>query len=926
MTNCNRFWRKLMLMALVAFLAAACSGDKPQALLASARDYLAKNDPKAAMIQAKNALQKDPTLAEGRLLLGKALLQTGDPRGAEVELRKAMDAKYSPDQTVPVLAQALLASGQAGKVLSDLRKVELTEPAAKADLQTSVAMAQASLGQLDQAKAALDAALAVEPNDARALIMKARMALADKDVRGALTLLDSVLDKDANNAEALKLKGDILNYQGNAEGAIEVYRKAVQAKPDFASAYAAIVDVLIKQKKLDAAGVELAAMKRALPNIPRTLLVEAGYLYEKKDFKQAQNLIEKLLKIAPTDARVLVIAGAVQFQLNSMVQAKNYLSRALQQMPQMIAARRMLAVIYLRSREPARALSVLEPALDQDTNDSGLMSLAGDVYMQNGNFQKADEYFSKAAALDPTSAAKQTRVALAHMVEGNTDAAYSELERIAAKDTGTTADMALISSSMRAKDYARAKKAIDALDKKRPNDPLVYSLRGTLRVVQGDEAGGRKNFEKALALKASYLPAAAALATLDLKDGKTADAGKRFENVLTADPKNFRARLALANIKARTGAKPEEVAAVIEKAIQDDPEEPAPRLALINYYLQVKEVQKALTIAQDAVAALPDRVVILDGLARAQTASGDSNQALATCGKMVALMPGAPQPYIRMAQINVVAKDKAAAIKNLNKALDLKPNLLPVQRDLILLYVQNGDFADARSVADEIKKQRPKQPVGYVLEGDIAAARKAWAEAASAYRAGLKAVPATELAVKLYVVLGVDGKRDEAEKFAAGWLNDHPGDAGFRLGMAESATRMKDYAAAAKQYKILLQKQPNNAVLLNNAAWVFGQLKDPKALQYAEKANRIAPNTPAIMDTLGSLLAEKGDLARALDVLQAAVKLAPQTPALRLGLARVQVKAGKRAEAKKNLDELTKLGDKFPGQAEVAKLSKEINN
>jgi predicted Zn-dependent protease len=47
--------------------------------------------------------------------------------------------------------------------------------------------------------------------------------------------------------------------------------------------------------------------------------------------------------------------------------------------------------------------------------------------------------------------------------------------------------------------------------------------------------------------------------------------------------------------------------------------------------------------------------------------------------------------------------------------------------------------------------------------------------------------------------------------------------------------------------------------VLNNLAWVAGQMKDPKAIEYAEKANKLAPNQPALMDTLAVLLMDKGD-------------------------------------------------------------------
>jgi putative PEP-CTERM system TPR-repeat lipoprotein len=926
MTIHDRFSRGAIVAAVTAVLLVACGGDKPEALVASGRDYLAKNDVKAAIIQLKNALQKNPGLAEARFLLGKALLQNGDPAGAEVELRKALDAKYAADQTVPLLAQALLATGQAKKLLTDLEKVELTTPESKADFQTSVAMAHAALGHMDKAKASIDAALALKPDHARTLIIKARLLSADNDAPGALGLLEAILTKDAKNYEAWSIKGDILSVQGNSDGALDAYRKAVAAKPDFAGGHAAIIRVLLKQDKLDEAGVQLEVMKKALPKNPQALLIEAEYLMQKKEFKRALEVAQDLLKIAPDHPRALLVAGAAQFQLNSLAQAEDNLARAVRMMPGSISARRMLALVHLRTGQPAKALSVVEPILDKSDKDSGLLSLAGDIYMQNGNPQKAEEYFSKAAALDPKNATKQTKVALTHLVEGKGEAAFGELERIASADSGTTADMALIATAIRGKEFGKALKAIDALEKKRPDDPMVYSLRGTVLAAKGDSVAGRKSLEKALSVKPGYFPAAAGLASLDLKDNKPDDAKKRFEGVLAVDPKNFRASLVLANLQAKTGAGTDEVAAQIAKAIQASPGELAPRLALINFLLQSKDAKKALTAAQEAETAMPDRVEVLELLARAQQETGDTNQALATCGKLTSLMPGSPHPYLRMADINIAAKNNPAAIQNLRKALELQPDLVPAQRNLIMLYVDAQNFRDALAVVEEVKKQRPKDAVGFLLEGDIAAARKAWPEAVAIYRAGLKEVPSTELAIRIYAVLGIGGKAGEADKFGTTWLADHPQDAGFRMAMAERAVAQKDFSAAVRHYQVLLQTQSNNPVVLNNLAWALSQLKDPKAIDYAEKANLLAPNQPAIMETLGTLLAQKGETARALQLSQKALDLAPQSAEIRLSLAKVQIKAGKQAEARKNLDELAKLGERFPAQAEVARLLKENTN
>ena len=86
--NSKKSFSRYQLPALLMALMLVACGEKPEAMLNSAKDYLAKNDSKAAVIQIKNALQSNPDLPEARYLLGVALLDGGDPVSAETELRK----------------------------------------------------------------------------------------------------------------------------------------------------------------------------------------------------------------------------------------------------------------------------------------------------------------------------------------------------------------------------------------------------------------------------------------------------------------------------------------------------------------------------------------------------------------------------------------------------------------------------------------------------------------------------------------------------------------------------------------------------------------------------------------------------------------------------------------------------------------------
>jgi tetratricopeptide (TPR) repeat protein len=159
---------------------------------------------------------------------------------------------------------------------------------------------------------------------------------------------------------------------------------------------------------------------------------------------------------------------------------------------------------------------------------------------------------------------------------------------------------------------------------------------------------------------------------------------------------------------------------------------------------------------------------------------------------------------------------------------------------------------------------------------------------------------------------------------ATAWMKEHPKDVAFRLHRGDVATTQKDYQLAARYYREALESQPNNPTLLNNLAWVSGQIKAPKAIEYAEKANQLAPNQPPFIDTLAMLLADKGETAKAIELLRKALEISPQAAAIQLNLAKVLISVGKRDEARKELDAIAKLGTKFSGHAEVERLQKEL--
>ena len=910
---------------LLGLLLGGCSGEKPEKLVASARDYMAKNDAKAAIIQLKNALQKDVTLADARYLLGVALLRTGDAAGSEAELRKALSYKHPEDQVLPVLAEAMLAQRQYRKLTDEFANAALSQPAAQASLQMTVSAAYSAQGKAEQARDALQVALAADPNNAQALLLQAREKATARDFDGALELLDSILANAPTSHEAWKLKGDVYWYgKGQAAEALSAYRKSVEVKADYVNGHVALLTSLVAQNSLDDASKQLEQLRKVAANGLSTKYFETLLAYLKKDYKLARSLLPQLLVLAPENLRSLQLAGEIELQANSLVQAESLLAKAVQLAPGATRARRLLVATYLRSGQPAKALATIKPLLQGDKADVATNGLAGEVYLQNGDPKQAEAYFAKAAKQDPKNARARTSLALTHLAGGSDEAALGELQGIALSDASTTADLALISAHLRRREFDKALKAIDGLEKKQPDRPQAANLRGQTLLAKKDPVAARKSFERALGIEADFFPAVASLALMDIAEKKPDDARQRFEAVLKRNPKNPQALLALAELRARSGGPKAEVAELIGRAVNANPTEKLPRLLLVDFHLRNRDLKPALSAAQDAVAAIPDNPELIDALGRAQQASGDANQALLTFGKLAGMQPESPLPQMRLANAQMAADNKTAAAASLRKALTLKPDLLDAQRGLMVLAVDAKNYSEALVIARSVQKQRPKETIGYQFEGDVAAVQKKWDLAVDAYRLGLKQGPSAELAMKVHSALGSAGKTADAESFGATWVKDHPKNGEFRLYLGDQASARQDFAGAEKWYAAVVQLQPANAAALNNLAWVSGKLQKDGAISYAEKAIALDPNQPAYMDTLAMLLSDKNDYAKALEWQNKVVALQPMVGVFRLNLAKIHIKAGKKDLARKELDVVAKLGDKFRGQAEVASLLKSL--
>jgi predicted Zn-dependent protease len=913
-------WVSAARHAAAPWLLALClvAGCQPAAeqQLADARRLLSQQQHVGAMLVLKSLLQQSPDLAEARWLLGKTLLDQGDAAAAEAELRRAYELRHPATEVVPMLARAQLATRQYKALVQNWATTRLGDPAAHADLQTSIAQALAAQGDSGPARATLAELLQQRPDHLPAQLLQARLELQAGEQAEARGRIDAVLAARPDSAEAWALRALLALQAGRWAEAIDANRRALAAQPTLVSAHVALLGLHLAQGDMAAARQQHAAMRQSLPGHAQTLMFEGQLALLDGEVAQAQGVFQRLLKTDPDNPLLLQSAGVAALRLGLPAQAERSLARALQLQPQAGAVRRALAQAQLEQGQAARALNTLEPllgapagmaragsgraptssqahakedALEDARQDAKALGLAAQALLITGQGAAAEAMIKRAAALAPDDPQLRTRLALTHLARGQPERSVAELQQVAGGDSGIGADLALMLTHLRQRAWPQALAAVDGIDRKRPGEALGPMLRGQVLLAKGDSAGARKAFDEALQRQPGDVGAASAQAQLDMADGKTEAALARMAALVAAQPGSVPARLAQVAMLRRSGGDAAQVAALLDAAVKAAPADRAARLALIDHHQAVGRPASARDAAQQAVAALPDDLALLGRLGQAQLAAGEPQQAQASFSRWLSLEPGAAMAYLGLAEAQLAAKDAGAARRTLARGLDKAPSAA-LHRLAGGLALREGRQDDALAHARSLQTRHADDAAGWLLAADVAQARGQPTEALALLRQAAERPRSGVAPQRLHKALQTAGQAGAAQAMAADWLRRHPKDALFHFYLGDLARAAKDWPAAERHYQAVASLQPANALVLNNLAWVLLQQRRPGALALAQQAVQAMPEQPALLDTLAAALAAHDRWDDAIRTQQRALALAPDDAEMPRRLARLKQK------------------------------------
>lgn len=904
-----------------AVLLAGCFGSSADQYLKSGKAKLAASDLPGATIEFRNALQKDASLAEARFLLGSALLRQGDVPEAFVELERAERQGYAANQVVPLLARVMGQQGRHEEVLMRFAQVALSDPAATASLQLSLARAHLAGGRAEQAEACVRQALDAVPGQPEALQLQARITALQGDLPAAVARAQSLTASDPKSDSNWLTLGDLQSAAGQVDAARQSYARAIQLNPSVSQGYTSLLPLQMSAGDLEGAVATLTALEKVDARSVLTRYFKAWIKLEQGELPAAQELSDNLLKQSPDNADLLYLAGAIEARRNSLDRAIDLLGKAVAAAPEPLRPRMLLAQTLLRRGDADKCLQALQPLLKRDPAPAEALVLAAAATARGGDAAKAEQWLARSVGVDPQNVQGRIGLAVVRIGKGDVDEGLKQLRAVSASTPDLAPDTTLVDQLMRLRRYDAALDALRTLEGKPGGKLVAEMLRGRLELARDNVAQAREAFDAVLKDDAANMQATAALAGLDLVDKRPEAAEARFRKLLEKNPDNGAARSALLRLEIDRGASSDELVAMAREAVKLVPGSRGLRLDLIRVLLSKPDARQAAEVAQEGVNLLGEDAELLAALGQAQLLGGDANLAVKSFTRLLALKPGLPQVHLWLAQAYREAGDNTRALRTLKHGVEVLPDEPALYRGEALLLNADGQPAQALQIARQLQARDKTGWQGLALEGDVLAQQERYDDAVLAYTAALGKNPAGALAVRLHQTLMRAGKADAAAAFERKRLVDSPKDFRFINYLAESALRARRLDVAESRFRQALVLQPQNPALLNNLAWVVGkQGRVAAARDFADRAVKLAPGQPDFWDTLAEIRAGAMQYDAAAQAQQQALALAPGNHLFRLHLATYLLQAGKKEQAKVELTRLAQLGARFDLQGEVQRM------
>ncbi len=660
---------------------------------------------------------------------------------------------------------------------------------------------------------------------------------------------------------------------------------------------------------------------------------------------QAYPELMTAVNLAPANAKARIDLGQLLLAGRAPDRAAEQANAVLKMKPDDPDALALLAGVAAAKGDRQGAIDTINKALSSDPNRADLHTSLGVLEGAGGkDLPAARQELEKAVQLDGKNT--NAHLALAALLEVQNDLAGAETQlnaAISASPKVFQPRVALAALYLREKNMPQAEKVIQQASDDFPDDPegaglleRFYERTGQAAKAEPAYAALASKHPKSFPIQIAYARTLAAHEEFDKANAIVEKQKEGHDN----DPQWVQLKTGLLLHAHKT----DEAYTLLNSAVRNNPDNVDLKVALGFLARDRGDLNTAETNFRAALQRAPGNLSAASGLAEIASRKGDQSGLRQVAEQMTKLYPNAPLPYLWLGTADANDGHYDTAVESFQKVLKadprnaqalvemgqvrLKQNRVPEGRGLLeqALVLDPNSRALPLLVGLDMQANQPAAAIGLIQQqiarnpgnggllvqlASVQLAAKDPRGAMASAQQALKANPSDTGAMRVYTQAGlatndVNGPIDMWTKWAGG----HPQDAQAQsyLGMLAEATGDQNKAIA--YYQKSLQLQPEQPTVQNNLAYLMaenGQNTDV-ALTLAQSAQRAAPNSPDITDTLAWVYYKKGVYTSALDLLQNAAKTNPDNASVQYHMGLTYEKLNNKPAAQTSLKKAATLG------------------
>lgn len=725
-----------------------------------------------------------------------------------------------------------------------------------------------------------------------------------------------------SEARYLQRGSEFLNKKDYARALIE-FNNAAYVAPKSAEPYyrLGLTYAAMNDKMLAAASYKRATDLNPKHREAQMKLSELLAESQERELQQdAEFRLRTLLEKTPDSASVLMILATSEWNQGKKLAAEQHLNQAFRLHPEFNTAVR-LARIRLDNKDPLGAEAILQKAIDQVPNDADLRVAMGELHSIQGKFAEAEQTWKQALQMNPKSTAALKDLGALYVTQskmGEAEAMYRRLSELPDKQYASSLAVFLLQSGQ----SDRAIQEFERLWKKSPGDRARRTELIGAYLQLNREKEAEALLSQALKKNTSDVDAIFQMGILKLRRGQRKEALAAFYQALSYYPDSGEVHYLVAQAHRALGSLTS-YQRELDQAIRLKPELINARLELCARLLAVQAVAGALQLIEGTPPAQKSLMPVVVQRNWVLFAAGRKEE-MRQQVDLALRRERNPDLLMQDATLRFGDHDYAGTQRTLEELLQTTPDNLAALTLLVTTHSLQGRAGKTLEVVQGIANRFPQAAAPQYLLGEMLLTKGRIEEAREAFaRAWTEQKQYLPAALALSNIEIQKGRLYIARKTLEEALAVNPSNAEAMLMLGSVHEREQRYLDAVRLYRSLVELDGSNVQALNNLAYLLAERLNQAddALQYADKAEELAPHNGMIKDTIGWVLFRKGLYPQAVERLKEAVSI-EATPVRQAHLAMAYYKAGEPKRGKELLEAVLARDPGLPEVAEAVEMMK----